>query len=232
MILKSGIPVITVSYAQSIDGRIASSTGDSRWISGPETLILAHELRRDNDAILTGIGTVMKDDPELSCRLPGIETSPVRIILDSNLRIPLTSRIVQTARKIRTVVVALPGGNDRKRRALEKCSVEILFIGAESDEQRPSIGRVVQALGELGLMSIYIEGGGGIITSFLRAGLVDRMLIVTAPLLIGKGIEAIGDLGTKALTEAIVPEISSFKAAGKDLIWDLTLKRRITGAVE
>ena len=100
-------PRITVSYAQSVDGRIATSTGESRWISCSRTLTLAHRLRRDHEVILVGIGTVLKDDPELSCRLKRSSPSPVRVILDSRLRLPVDSTIVRTCRTYRTIVYTL-----------------------------------------------------------------------------------------------------------------------------
>jgi riboflavin biosynthesis pyrimidine reductase len=233
-------PRITVSYAQSLDGRIATSTGDSRWISSSRSLTLAHRLRRDNQVILVGIGTVLRDDPELSCRLKRPAPSPVRVILDSRLRLPLESTIARTCGTYSTIVYTLtgaagengphgavgadvePGGGGAagRRSELERAGVEICEV--EADEQgRVSVASVVADLADRGLRSIFVEGGAEVITSFLRAGLVDRMVVVTAPIIIGRGVEAIGELGITSLARALRPRRSRIRRLGRERIWEL-----------
>jgi riboflavin biosynthesis pyrimidine reductase len=247
------IPRITVSYAQSLDGRIATSTGDSRWISCPQTLTLAHRLRRDHEVILAGIGTVLRDDPELSCRLKRPAPSPVRVILDSLLRLPLDSTIVRTSGTYRTIVYTLdaaaaaqrattaaaataadssaeadveadngPAGtvSGDRRVKLEQAGVQVCPV--QSDELgRVSVAAVVDDLAGKGFRRIFVEGGAAIITSFLRAGLVHRMVVVTAPIIIGRGVEAVGELGITSLAEALRPQRSRVRRLGTDRVWEL-----------
>jgi len=220
-------PRITVSYAQSVDGRIATTTGDSRWISCARTLTLAHRLRRDHQVILVGIGTVLRDDPELSCRLGGNSRSPVRVILDSRLRLPADSTILRTCKTYRTIVYTLgqnagpeSGAAADRRTVLEQAGIEVCQVQAD-ERGRVSVEQVVADLADRGLRSIFVEGGAQVITSFLRHGLVHRMLVVTAPVIIGQGVEAIGDLGITTLAQALRPRRSRVRRLGTDRVWEL-----------
>jgi riboflavin biosynthesis pyrimidine reductase len=236
-------PRITVSYAQSLDGRIATTTGDSRWISCPRTLTLAHRLRRDHQVIVVGIGTVLRDDPELSCRLSGRSRSPVRVILDSHLRLPVDSTILRTCKTYRTIVYTLSQSSfseagaaavvdviksegkstaaaaDR-RAVLEQAGIEVYEVQAD-DQGWVSVEQVVANLSERGFRSIFVEGGAQVITSFLRKGLVHRMVVVTAPVIIGRGVEAIGELGITTLAQALRPRRSRVRRLGTDRVWEL-----------
>jgi riboflavin-specific deaminase-like protein len=231
-----------VSYAQSLDGRIATSTGDSRWISCSRTLTLAHRLRRDHEVILIGIGTVLRDDPELSCRLKRSSRSPVRVILDSHLRLPVDSAIVRTCKSYRTIVytpedasdsqagsaavvdimsgTAAPGAAAGRKEVLEQAGIEVYEVEADA-QGRVSVAKVVEDLGNRGFRSIFVEGGAEVITSFLRAGLVHRMVVVTAPVIIGRGVEAIGELGITSLGQALRPRRSHVRRLGSDRVWEL-----------
>lgn len=219
------IPIVTISYAQSLDGRIATAAGDSRWISSPRTLTLAHRLRRKSAAILVGIGTVLRDDPRLTCRLPG-SPSPVRVVLDSRLRLPPQSRIALSAAAVRTLVFtsaeALAGedGPARRREVLERAGIRVLPVaggGPGGIALRPALERLAQE----GLGTLMVEGGGRVITSFLRARLVHRMVVVVAPLLIGRGVEAVGDLEIGSLQQALRPRRFRTRRMGDDLVWEL-----------
>ena len=236
-----------MSYAQSLDGRIATARGDSRWISCSRTLTLAHRLRRDHEVILVGIGTVLRDDPELSCRLKRSSRSPVRVILDSRLRLPPDSTIVRTCKTYRTIVYTLedtahPGAEGAavvdimagtaasdaaagRRADLERAGVEVCEVGADA-QGRVSVVDVVEDLANRGFRSIFVEGGAKVITSFLRAGLVHRMIVITAPLLIGRGVEAIGELGTASLAQALRPRRSRVRRLGSDRVWELIFDER------
>jgi riboflavin biosynthesis pyrimidine reductase len=248
-------PRITVSYAQSLDGRIATSTGDSRWISCSRTLRLAHRLRADNEVIVAGIGTVLRDDPELSCRLGRRPRSPVRVILDSHLRLPLRSTIARTCRSYPTIVYSVdqapegtaagvPGGAAApagetaaaggttaarspalaaRRAELERAGIEVCALGAD-ESGRVCLQSVVENLAGRGFETVFVEGGAQVITSFLRAGLVHRMVVVTAPIIIGGGVEAVGDLGVTSLAQALRPRRSRSWRMGTDRVWELILR--------
>jgi riboflavin-specific deaminase-like protein len=216
---------VTVSYAQSLDGRIATAAGDSRTISGSASLRLAHRLRRENQAILVGINTVLRDDPRLTCRLVR-GRSPLRVVLDGRLRLPLESELAAGAAVQPTWVFAGPDASYERERALTALGVRVSRVPAGPEGL--DLRTVLRRLEEAGLLSLLVEGGGRVITAFLRAGLVDRLVITTAPLLLGKGIEAVGDLGITALAGALRPERVRRRRFGSDLVWDLRLGRKRT----
>jgi riboflavin-specific deaminase-like protein len=195
-------PYVTLSWAQTLDGRIATSTGDSQWIGGPESLTFAHELRRDNDAILVGIGTVMKDNPRLTCRIPG-GRNPVRVVLDSSLRIPSDSVLATTLNEAPTLVYTSDRAPEARRRGLTDLGVSVTTVGLVAG--RLDLAAVLKDLGTRGLGTVFVEGGAAILTAFLAADLADRVVVVTAPFLLGTGVEAIGDLNHRILSRAPRP---------------------------
>src|SRR5438309_3732699 len=160
-----GRPLVTVHYAQTLDGRIASRTGDSRWVSGEGSLRLAHELRAAHDAVLVGIGTVLADDPKLTVRLaPG--DSPLRVVVDSRLRIPLEANVLDTS-VARTIVATTPVASEERAAAIRARGAEVLRGNADADA-RVELGDRLARLREQGIRRMLIEGGRGIITSALR----------------------------------------------------------------
>lgn len=209
-------PFVTVHYAQTIDGRIASRTGDSRWVSGEGSLRLAHELRAAHDAVLIGIGTVFADDPKLTVRLvPG--DSPVRVVVDSRLRIPLDASLLDTA-DARTIVATTPLASDERVAAIRARGAEVLRVKADADG-RVDLRDLLARLREEGIRSVLIEGGRGIITAALRERLVDRLTVCIAPKVIGEGIAAVGDLHIDKLCDAMTFKRAGFVASGGDVIF-------------
>lgn len=197
--VREARPLVTLKIAQSLDGRIATSSGESRWITGPEARAYGHLLRARHDAILVGIETALADDPELTCRLPGLEErSPLRVVLDSRLRLSEWSKLAQSARERPTLVftTAAPGG------PLAAAGVEILRVQRDA-RGRPEIGAVLRELAGRGITRLLVEGGAGVHASFLDRGFADRLEIFTAPTLLGgAGHPAIGALAALALEEA------------------------------
>jgi diaminohydroxyphosphoribosylaminopyrimidine deaminase/5-amino-6-(5-phosphoribosylamino)uracil reductase len=214
---RTGLPFITVKYAQSLDGRIATARGDSRWISTEAAQKFVHHLRVEHDAIMVGIGTILADDPQLTVRLVK-GRNPLRICLDSRLRMPLNARVLQGEGK--TLIVTMEGNAQDKIVALQGKGGEVLIARRGLDE-RVDLRDMLQNLGEMGIASILVEGGKEVITSLLRSGLVNRMAVITAPMIIGEGIEAIGDLGITDLGSAI--RFSSYEVTeiGGDVVFDL-----------
>lgn len=173
-------PYIAMKYAMTMDGKIATFTGDSKWVTGEEARHHVHQLRKRYHAIMVGIGTVLVDDPMLNCRIEeGVD--PVRVICDSNLRIPLESRIVGTANDIRTIVAYAVGNKDKEAELQEK-GVELLQAGVNG---KVDFALLVSKLGKMGIDSILIEGGGTFHGTVLKSGLVDRIYCYIAPKLIG-----------------------------------------------
>jgi diaminohydroxyphosphoribosylaminopyrimidine deaminase/5-amino-6-(5-phosphoribosylamino)uracil reductase len=200
--VRAGRPLITLKLAASLDGRIATRTGKSQWITGEAARRRAHLLRASHDAIMIGSGTALADDPALTCRLPGLDDrSPVRIVLDGRLRLAPTSRLAKTARDAPTWVVTRADARPQRRAALERCGVEIVSVPTPAGE-RMDIGAVMAALAARGLTRVLVEGGGALAAALLRARLVDRLVWFQAPLLIGgDGLPAIADLGLDALAD-------------------------------
>jgi 5-amino-6-(5-phosphoribosylamino)uracil reductase/diaminohydroxyphosphoribosylaminopyrimidine deaminase/5-amino-6-(5-phosphoribosylamino)uracil reductase len=223
-------PYVTLAFAQSIDGRIATITGESQWISGEETLSLSQEIRAASDAILVGVGTVIRDDPRLTCRLPG-SPSPLRVILDGRLRVPLSSTILRTASEYPTVVFtgrAETGdvGPDRSTTAvaLRGCGAEVRTVPSGGGSYL-DLRAVLDDLASRGVQSIMVEGGSAVITSFIRQRVVDRMVIVSAPVLIGRGTDAVGDLGVTALSDAVRGKTVRVRQMGQDIVWEVEFER-------
>jgi 5-amino-6-(5-phosphoribosylamino)uracil reductase/diaminohydroxyphosphoribosylaminopyrimidine deaminase/5-amino-6-(5-phosphoribosylamino)uracil reductase len=221
-----GMPV-TLAYAQSLDGRIATASGDSQWISGTETLGLSQELRGAHDAIAVGINTVLRDDCLLTCRLPD-RRSPLRVVFDSRLRMPPSCRIAQTARGTPAVVfcaVGETGTPDGKRRAKALLDLGVRIIELPRDPGLPGLNleTALERLGGLGAASLLVEGGSALLTSFLSTRLANRLVVVTAPLFIGRGIEAVGDLKVDRLTDALRPRKATVRMMGCDAVWEMEL---------
>lgn len=209
-------PQVTLHYAQTLDGRIATRTGHARWISCDATLRLAHELRAQHDAVLVGIGTILADDPRLTVRLvPG--ASPTRVILDSTLRVPLTAHIL-TGNDAPTLLATTRAATTARRALIEDTGAEVAIV--ESDGDSVSLPALLTILRERGLGSVLVEGGAAVTTSFLRQGLVDRLIVCIAPKIAGAGIEAVGDLGIRQMGDALRIRDPRIEQVGDDLIFD------------
>lgn len=191
--------MVTLKLATSLDGRIATASGESRWITGEASREAVHRLRADHDAVVVGIETALADDPELTVRLPGFNgRQPARVVLDSRQRLSPGSRLVQTARDIPTFVVATTPPEP----ALIEAGVRVLTVRAIG-EDRPELRTVVEALAGEGLSRLFVEGGGQVAASFLRCGLVDALEWFRAPILIGgEGRPGVGALAIAALADA------------------------------
>ena len=212
--VRLGRPLVTLKLATSLDGRIATSAGESRWITGPPARERTHLLRATHDAILVGTDTVLADDPQLTCRLPGLgDHSPVRIVIDRQLRIPPTARIITEARRVPTWLVTLSSADPGRQKSLRDAGVEV--IAAEPNAAGTiDLTAVLGLLGKRGLTRLLVEGGGRLAAALLRAHLVDRLAWFHAPLLLGgDGVPAVAALNTGALTE-----MPQFERIGAEII--------------
>lgn len=180
----SGRPHVTLKLATSLDGRIATATGASRWITGPAARAHAHAMRARHDAILVGIGTALADDPSLTCRVPGLAArSPVRVVLDGRLRLPVASVLARTAAAVPTWVVTSTG-HPAPPETLAALGVTV--IEAEPDEAgRPAVAAALVALAARGIGRLLVEGGAAVARSFVAADLVDEIVWYRAPMLLG-----------------------------------------------
>lgn len=209
--VKSGIPFVTVKYAQTLDGRIATKTGNSQWISSAPSRKYSHYLRGINDCVLVGIGTIKSDNPKLTVRhVKG--RNPLRVIVDSKLSIPLRSNVLTDNAPQRTIVATTSQAPSKKVSAIEKLGVEVMIVKKDKNGG-VSLDGLLKKLGRKKIVSIMVEGGPQIITSLLKAKLVDKMIIFTSPKILGEGTNAIGDLKINKVKDAI--KFSSFKTIKK-----------------
>jgi GTP cyclohydrolase II len=206
-------PFVLLKYAQTLDGRIAAAGGDSRWISGAPERRISHAMRAACDAVLVGSGTVLRDDPLLTVRLvPGV--SPIRVILDSTLRVPDNAGVFD--RSAATLVLTSTRSSPDRRAALRRQGVRVEMVRASPDGVDLDDG--LARLLALGIRSLLVEGGARVITSLLRARLVDRVVVSVAPVLLGKGIDALGDLGTHRVADGLQLANRTVHAVGADVL--------------
>jgi diaminohydroxyphosphoribosylaminopyrimidine deaminase / 5-amino-6-(5-phosphoribosylamino)uracil reductase len=223
---RLGRPLVTLKLATSLDGHIATATGESRWITGPQARALAHGLRATHDAVMVGTGTVLADDPQLTCRLPGLDRrSPVRVVLDRRMRIPPTARVIAGAREVPTWVLTVRLADQARHEALVANGAEVIEVAAGVADGL-DLGAALQALGARGLTRLLVEGGAGLSAALLRAGLIDRLVWLHAPLLIGgDGVPAIAALGLQALADAPRFERVASDTIGDDVATTFRLTR-------
>ena len=211
-------PYVVLKYAQSLDGRIATSSGDSRWISGERERMTSHALRAACDAVMVGVGTVLRDDCRLTVRLVR-GPSPVRVVLDSTLRIPLTAAVLEP--EAATMVVTTDRASPIRRQALLARHVAVRI--ADSGPDGVDLGSALRILGSAGIRSVLVEGGARLITSMLAAGLVDRVIVGVAPRILGAGTEAVGDLQVAAVKDGLRLGNRSVHLVDDDVLlaWDV-----------
>ena len=197
----TGRPLVTLKLASTLDGRIASHGGASRWITRPAARRAAHALRGRHDAIMVGVGTVLADDPDLTCRLPGFRPSPiVRVVADSHLRTPLTAHLVATARETPTWMLIRHGTDATRRAAFADLGIRLIELpGAKAGVD---LTEGLMALGTSGITRLLVEGGAQVAAALLRSRLVDRIAWFHAPAVMGgDGWPAVQAFGIDLLDE-------------------------------
>jgi diaminohydroxyphosphoribosylaminopyrimidine deaminase/5-amino-6-(5-phosphoribosylamino)uracil reductase len=225
--LRLGRPLVTLKLATSLDGQIATRRGESQWITGPPARERAHALRAAHDAIMVGTGTVLADNPQLTCRLPGLsQRSPVRVVIDRHLRIPPTMRLIADARNVPTWIVTTPSADPTRRQVLLDSGVSVIDVDPAADgtiELRAALA----ALGERGITRLLVEGGGRLAAALAHARLIDRLIWVHAPLLIGNdGTPAIADFGLDSLADAPQFDRLSTETLGSDVLTVFRVRER------
>jgi diaminohydroxyphosphoribosylaminopyrimidine deaminase / 5-amino-6-(5-phosphoribosylamino)uracil reductase len=211
-------PTITVSYAQTLDGRLATVSGVSRWISSPESLRFTHALRSKHDAIMVGAGTVCRDDPRLTVRL-AFGDDPLRVVVDSTLRTPLTSAVLANEAATGTVFAVTERAPAERCDKVRSLGATVLRLPTDAGG-RVNLSALLAELRALGVGSIMVEGGAALITSFLCDRLVDRLVVCIAPKILGRGIDAVGDLGICKLDDSLILTDTSVLTYGVDIILD------------
>jgi len=221
--VERGRPFTTLKLAASLDGRIATASGDSRWITGALARGRVHGWRRGCDAVAVGSGTALADDPELTARERGrVVHRPARVLVDSGLRVPAGARVFKS--RGRALVLTTRAAPARAAARLEAAGAELLRVRARRG--RVDLPAGWQALGRAGVNDLLVEGGGGLAAALLRSGLVDQLRLFVAPVLIGgDGRELLESLGVRRLASAPRLELSSVSRVGDDLLLTASLSQ-------
>ena len=225
--ITTKLPYVALKYAMTMDGKIATRTGESKWITGEESRFFVQKLRNRYSGILCGINTVLSDDPMLNARIEGAK-NPVRIVMDSSLRLPLESKLVKTALEIPVIAVCAEGGGiagssasdfSTKKDALEEAGVQVLALPQK--DGKPDFRALMKKLGEMKIDSVLIEGGGEVNFSALSAGIVNHVYAFVAPKIFGGGGSAkspVGGEGVERLVEAFRFSLKDVKHFGPDVL--------------
>ncbi len=219
--ITTGMPFVTLKVAQTLDGKIATSSGESKWITGPEARRIGHRMRNQSDAIIVGIGTVLRDDPSLTTRIESAPESrdPHRVILDSHLRIPLDAKVLNLSSKSKTYIATTISASTAKLKEVKKKKAEILIIDADATGKVDMPG-LMEELARLGMTNVLIEGGARVNASALRSGAVDKVVFFIAPKILG-GDDARGSIGggsPESLEDAVRLTCLSHTSAGQDMM--------------
>jgi diaminohydroxyphosphoribosylaminopyrimidine deaminase/5-amino-6-(5-phosphoribosylamino)uracil reductase len=225
MRIRQGRPLVTLKLATSLDGRIATHRGESQWITGETARERAHLLRAQHDGVMVGSNTVLVDNPELTCRLPGLDRrSPVRIVFDRRLRVPLTARVVADARRVPTWFVCAEDADAARREAFRACGVELIELARGADGEI-AMEAALKALGARGLTRVLVEGGAQLAALLVRARLVDHVAWFRAPRLIGgDGLAAVLPFGAERLAETPVFVHEDVAMVGDDVLETLRVR--------
>ncbi|MCI0329403.1 MAG: bifunctional diaminohydroxyphosphoribosylaminopyrimidine deaminase/5-amino-6-(5-phosphoribosylamino)uracil reductase RibD [candidate division Zixibacteria bacterium] len=212
-VMEKKLPFVTLKFAQSLDGRIATRSYDSRWITGETARRFAHFLRATHDAVLVGRRTVEADDPQLTVRMVKGK-NPLRLVLDTEGKLKSSVRLVRENGDGKTVL--LSGRSDSSNVEL-RGEVAIWPVALKND--RIDLRSALETMLAQGVTSVLVEGGAGVLTGFLKEKLADKVYVATAPMMIGEGISAVGDLGVEKLPQAVRFERLQYKRLGTDMLF-------------
>lgn len=218
--ITSKVPFVILKTAMTLDGKIATVTGASRWISGEESREFAHKIRNKVMGIMVGIGTVIKDDPLLTTRLKEENCkSPKAVIIDSKLRIPLESKILGTLNEREIIIACTEAFNNEKKAALEEKGVKII-VTSKDENDKVDLKYLIKELGKLGIDSVLLEGGGELNFSALNSGIVDKVICFIAPKILGgqSAKTPIEGKGIEKIEDAIKVNNITYKTMGNDLM--------------
>jgi diaminohydroxyphosphoribosylaminopyrimidine deaminase/5-amino-6-(5-phosphoribosylamino)uracil reductase len=211
-------PLVTLKIASSADGRTATRSGQSQWITGEPARARGQLLRATHDAIMVGSATAIVDDPSLTCRLPGLQArTPIRIVADGRLRLPLTAKLVREAKQSPVWILTLPNGDASRRAAFKDCGVELIDVAAGAGGFM-DMKLAMALIAERGVTRLLVEGGSRLAASMLRDELVGRVEWFSAGCVIGgDGMPAVAGLGIDALADMPVLHLKSASVVGGDV---------------
>jgi diaminohydroxyphosphoribosylaminopyrimidine deaminase / 5-amino-6-(5-phosphoribosylamino)uracil reductase len=219
---STGLPLVVLKLALTLDGRMAASDGSSRWITSPRTRVLVHEERARSDAILVGAGTVVIDDPTLLVRDGDLLRQPARVVLDARGRVPGSAAIFGSPGAAAPVIVATTDASSHEvRTSWKEAGAEVLVL--DGCAEGVDLDHLLRELGGRDLLQVYCEGGARVATSFLKHDLVDQLQLHYGPMMTGSGGPSIGDLGVASMPDALSWVVTDSTRVGDDLL--VTLER-------
>ena len=212
-------PFVTSKSAITLDGKIATRSGSSRWITGEPARAVGHQMRHASDAIMVGIGTATQDNPQLTTRIPGRPVSnPLRVVVDSSLRLSPGARVADVAEDRRTLVATTEQAPVTRAQALQERGVEVIRLPAQSDG-RVDLSKLCKALGKRGVASLLVEGGAALTTALLEQHLIDKMVFFVAPKIIGgDGVSVFGPCGVDSMEQALSLRELTSRSVGNDVM--------------
>ncbi|MEK6681749.1 MAG: bifunctional diaminohydroxyphosphoribosylaminopyrimidine deaminase/5-amino-6-(5-phosphoribosylamino)uracil reductase RibD, partial [Nitrospirota bacterium] len=217
--IKTKTQFVILKIAESLDGKIATNTGESKWITGEKAREYAHKLRDENDAVLVGIGTVLRDNPSLTTRLKNKKgKDPIRVVVDSELKIPLSAKLLTQRSDAITIIATSKTASKNKIEKIKKTGAGIILLKTKNG--RIPLAQLMKELGKIGITSLMIEGGSEIAASALKEGIVDKVIFFIAPKII-TGREAkssIGGEGIRKLKDALMLKDFTVKRVGEDIL--------------
>jgi len=223
--ITTGFPFVMLKLAATLDGKIAAATGDSKWIGSERQRKLAHQLRSASDAVIVGVGTVLKDDPKLNARLPGREVrQPIPVILDRTLRTPPGASVFKAHGSV--IIATVKPANAARKKRLEEAGARVLEIGHDR-QGLPDMKKLMRELGRNEIVSVLIEGGSKAAASALKSGLVDKVVFFYAPKILGgDSVSMIDGLGIKSVKNAIQVTGVKITRLGEELMVEGYVKKR------
>ena len=222
----TGMPFVTLKWAQTLDGRTAAVGGQSRWISSEPSLKLAHRLRSTHDAVLVGVGTVIADDPQLTVRLVR-GRNPVRVVVDSTLRVPLGAGILGDRHSARTVIATTDRADEARVSAVRDAGAEVLRVASDANGE-VDMSELLRVLGENNISSVLVEGGAAVATSLVKRGLADKLVVIIGPKILGSGRSGVDDLGVAEMDSALRLVIEKAFRSGDDVVMEARFRPRTT----
>ena len=220
--ITAGLPFVHAKWAMTLDGKIATRTGSSKWISGGESRKAVHKLRAEYDAILTGSGTVLKDDPKLNVRLEGKWRQPIKVVIDSELKTPPNANLLKSGSK--TIITCGENASIEKKRELENKGAKIIKV-ATGDNGKIILSELFIKLAAEGISSVFVEGGSSLLGALFDSSLINKVTVFIAPKIIGglESLSPVGGIGIEKITDAIKLDTLQFEKIDRDIM--------ITGSV-
>ncbi len=215
------VPYVTLKIAQTLDGRIADSTGDSKWITSVDSRKYVHNLRSKYDAVLVGAGTVRHDDPSLTVRLTE-GRNPKRVFVDTKLRLKTDHKLYKNNSDKNLIIITSKKSTSKKKKVKDiiNLGAKILFV-KENKDGKVDIKSALKELGKLDISSLLVEGGSKVFTAFIKSNLYDDVLMFVSPKLLGGGLPVIGDLGIKSIRQTVKLKVNSVEIIGDDVLIEL-----------